>query len=45
MHDVGILNDDGSLGPSTVWTQAPLMLLAPALVGKEAPVRFEDAGT
>jgi len=44
MHDVGILNDDGSLGPATVWTQAPPLLLAPALVGKEAPVRFEGTG-
>lgn len=44
MHDVGILNDDGSLGSSAAWTPPPPVLLAPALVGKEAPVRFEDTG-
>ena len=44
MHDVGILNDDGSLGSSAAWTHPPPVLLAPALVGKEAPVRFEDTG-
>ena len=44
MHDVGILNDDGSLGPSPAWIQPAPLLLGPALVGKEAPVRIEDTG-
>jgi hypothetical protein len=44
MHDIGILNDDGSLGSSAAWIPPPPVLLAPALVGNEAPVRFEDTG-
>ena len=44
MHDVGILNEDGTLSQPTMWTEPPPKLLAPALVGKEATVRFEDSG-
>ena len=46
MHNVGVLDEDGTLGPAVrCWTPAPPKLLGPALVGKEATVRFEADGS
>ena len=45
LNSVGVINEDGTLGPPGIWLPAQRPLLGPALVGAEVAIDFKPDGS